>query len=57
MIKRLVTFLLIALIFSAVETKDLTFPLRANISDRFVGTVYRNDLINADDIHKLPQEI
>ena len=29
----------------------ITMPLVAF----FVGTVYRNDLINADDIHKLPQ--
>ncbi len=57
MIKRLVTFLLIVLMFSAVEANDknLPFPLGANISDRFVGTVHRNDLINAEDIHKLPQ--
>lgn len=33
----------------------LPLPLGRNISDRFVGTVHRYDLINTEDAHHLPQ--
>ncbi|MBR2142981.1 cupin domain-containing protein [Anaerovibrio sp.] len=33
----------------------MPLPLGKDISERFVGTVHRNDLIDTDDIYKLPQ--
>ncbi|MCR5757515.1 MAG: cupin domain-containing protein [Selenomonas sp.] len=40
---------------SAAEKEAMPFPLGKDISDRFTGTVHRNDLISADDVYKVPQ--
>ena len=37
------------------ENKDFKYPVDRDISDRFHGNVYRNDLINLDDTYKVPQ--
>jgi quercetin dioxygenase-like cupin family protein len=39
----------------AAETQKMPFPVGKDISDRFVGTVHRNDLIEADDVYQVPQ--
>ena len=39
----------------AAELHKMPFPVGVDISDRFVGTVHRNDLIEADDVYQVPQ--
>jgi hypothetical protein len=60
MLKWLMVLLLVFAAVSSAEAKEmggkpLPFPLGADISDRFVGTVHRNDLIDTVDVYKLPQ--
>ncbi len=60
MLKWLMVLLLVFAAVSSAEAKEmggkpLPFPLGADISDRFVGTVHRNDLIDTEDVYKLPQ--
>lgn len=58
---KLILCLLTVLSFATVAyAKDapqmsVPFPLGRDISDHFVGTVHRNDIIMADDVYKLPQ--
>jgi len=33
----------------------MPLPLGKDISERFIGTVHRNDLIDNEDVYKLPQ--
>ncbi|WP_296826706.1 cupin domain-containing protein [uncultured Megasphaera sp.] len=39
----------------AAEPHKMPFPVGVDISDRFVGTVHRHDLIEADDVYQVPQ--
>lgn len=39
----------------AAEQHKMPFPVGVDISERFVGTVHRNDLIEADDVYQVPQ--
>ena len=60
MIRWIMVLMLMLSLFSTVEAKEsgleeMPFPLGMDISDRFTGTVHRNDLINADDVYKIPQ--
>ena len=60
MLKWLMAFLLVFSMVSSTEAKEIDkdfmpFPLGIDISDRFTGTVHRNDLIVADDVYKVPQ--
>lgn len=60
MLKRMIVFMLLFSLFSTAHAKEvgkeeLPFPLGADISNRFTGTVHRNDLIGADDVYRLPQ--
>ncbi len=60
MLKYTILFLFIGtLIYTAVasasERQNMPLPLGNNVSERFTGTVYRNDLIMADDVYKIPQ--
>lgn len=41
--------------FAAEESTDFRFPVGQDISDRFHGTVYRNDLITLDATYNIPQ--
>ena len=57
-VKMIVALLLCCSFYSTVEAadrKELPIPLGVDISERFVGTVHRNDLITTDDVYKLPQ--
>ncbi len=36
-------------------TQKMPLPLGKDVSDRFTGTVHRNDLIVTDDTYKVPQ--
>lgn len=60
MLKWIMVFMLMVALGSgaeacAAERKAMPFPLGRDISDHFTGTVHRNDLISADDVHKVPQ--
>ncbi len=58
MLKWFMVFTLIFSLFSTAEASEknkMPFPLGVDISDRFTGTVHRNDLIAADDVYKIPQ--
>ena len=60
MLNWLMVFMLTFSLFSTAHAKevgkeDMPFPLGADISNRFTGTVHRNDLIAADDVYKVPQ--
>ena len=60
MLKWMIVFMLMFSLFSTAQAKEVgkeepPFPLGADISDRFTGTVHRNDLIAADDVYKVPQ--
>ncbi len=41
--------------YAAEESTDFRFPVGQDISDRFHGTVYRNDLITLDATYHIPQ--
>lgn len=47
--------LLPVMTIDAAELHKMPFPVGKDISDRFVGTVHRNDLIEADDVYQVPQ--
>lgn len=47
--------LLPVMTLDAAEPHKMPFPVGKDISDRFVGTVHRNDLIEADDVYQVPQ--
>ena len=53
----LLSFLLISLTVHAADTRkaDMPFPTGKDVSQRFVGTVYRNDLIEENTMGKVPQ--
>ena len=60
MLKGMIVFMLLFSLFSTAQAKEvgkeeLPFPLGADISDRFTGTVHRNDLIGTDDVYQVPQ--
>ncbi|MBQ7479353.1 MAG: hypothetical protein IJT01_10770, partial [Selenomonadaceae bacterium] len=60
MLKWMIVFMLMFSLFSTAQAKEvgkgeLPFPLGADISNRFTGTVHRNDLIGADDVYRVPQ--
>jgi len=55
MVFMMMVFLGSAAVASAAEKEAMPFPLGKDISDRFTGTVHRNDLISADDVYKVPQ--
>lgn len=60
MLKWIMVFMLMVSLVSPAEARALDveavpFPLGSDISDRFTGTVHRNDLIVADDVYKVPQ--
>ena len=47
--------LLPVMTIDAAEPHKMPFPVGKDISDRFVGTVHRNDLIEADAVYQVPQ--
>ena len=60
MLKWLMILMFAVVAILPAEAKDsgdnsLPFPLGQDISARFTGTVHRNDLIDTEDIYKLPQ--
>ncbi len=58
MLKWFVSLLLFLPLWSvshAAEPNGFPLPVGVDVSNRFVGTVHRNDLIQTDAVYKLPQ--
>ena len=43
--------------FAFADVGDWKYPLGKDVSSRFAGTVYRNDLIDLDPTYNVPQTI